>query len=101
MNTFGHGPQAFGYSVGRFAFTDKRICSRREGGLLTSIQMANQYDHQRPRTSLTQNRQGCVLRTGWQQGPVDQQHFGMNRGSLRQRAFPFGSLSNHLKMEVY
>ena len=53
-NARGNRPQAFGHTLGRFTFTDKRIGARREGGLLTGVQMADENNDQRSRTGLAE-----------------------------------------------
>src|SRR5512135_3300338 len=50
-NARGNRPQALRHTLGRFPFTDKRIRARREGGLLTGVQMADKNNDQRSRTS--------------------------------------------------
>ena len=49
INACRNRAQAFGHPFGRFPFTDKRVRTRRDGSLLTSIQMADKNNDQRGR----------------------------------------------------
>src|SRR5690348_8372911 len=46
-NARGGNAQTFGHSLGRFTFTDKRICARGKGSLLTGVQVADENNDQR------------------------------------------------------
>jgi hypothetical protein len=82
-NARGNGTQAFGHTLGRLTFTDKRIGASREGGLLTGVQMADEDNDQRGRTGRPEFIQSRTRRGAGEQIPINQQHIGTTDWCLR------------------
>ncbi len=80
-NARGDNPQAVGHTLRRFTFTDKRIGTGRECGLLTGVQMADEDNDQRGRAGFSEFSQSLSGGAG-KQIPIHQQHIGTARRRL-------------------